>query len=238
VVEDTWHNRKMLRDLLTRAGFEVLEAVNGEEGIAQAERHRPDLILMDIQLPLVDGYDATRRIKANPDLHHIPIIAVTSYALILSTSRSKCSRIRGSVRAPYGDSSSTSRARLNSDLAVPRLPSCSSRWPASKWRVDVAIRSRTGSGAGVAGGAVGAAAAVATGCCVAGRATVFGACAAQAAEDNARAHIAPRSDCIGAYSTIPVFSGSTISRTGSAVAAIVCRLSRPAGLHEHLVRLA
>ena len=81
VVEDTWHNRRMLRDLLTRAGFEVLEAVNGEEGIAEAERHRPDLILMDIQLPLVNGYDATQRIKGNPSLHHIPIIAVTSYAL-------------------------------------------------------------------------------------------------------------------------------------------------------------
>ena len=81
VVEDTWHNRRILRDLLTRAGFEVLEAVNGEEGVAQAELHRPDLILMDIQLPVVNGYDATRRIKGNPDLHHIPIIAVTSYAL-------------------------------------------------------------------------------------------------------------------------------------------------------------
>ena len=55
-----------LRDLLTRAGFEVLEAVNGEEGVVQAELHRPDLILMDIQLPVVNGYDATRRIKGNP----------------------------------------------------------------------------------------------------------------------------------------------------------------------------
>ena len=63
VVEDTWHNRRILRDLLTRAGYEVLEAVNGEEGIVQAELHRPDLILMDIQLPVVNGYDATRRIK-------------------------------------------------------------------------------------------------------------------------------------------------------------------------------
>ena len=81
VVEDTWHNRRILRDLLTRAGFEVLEAVNGEEGVAQAELHRPDLILMDIQLPGMDGYEVTRRIKANPAMQHVPIIAVTSYAL-------------------------------------------------------------------------------------------------------------------------------------------------------------
>jgi two-component system cell cycle response regulator DivK len=55
--------------------------VTGEEGIALAERERPDLILMDIQLPGLDGYEATRRIKANPALRAIPIVAVTSYAL-------------------------------------------------------------------------------------------------------------------------------------------------------------
>jgi two-component system cell cycle response regulator DivK len=59
----------------------LLEAATGEEGIAMAEKERPDLILMDIQLPGLDGYEATRRIKANPDLRHIPIIVVTSYAL-------------------------------------------------------------------------------------------------------------------------------------------------------------
>src|SRR5215475_8637009 len=67
--------------MLTNAGFEVLEAVDGEKGVAMAAEVRPDLILMDIQLPVVDGYEATRRIKANPELRHIPIIAVTSYAL-------------------------------------------------------------------------------------------------------------------------------------------------------------
>jgi two-component system cell cycle response regulator DivK len=58
-----------------------MEAVTGEEGVAAAETHRPDLILMDVQLPGLDGYEATRQIKANPDLEHIPIIVVTSYAL-------------------------------------------------------------------------------------------------------------------------------------------------------------
>ena len=81
VVEDQEDNRRIMRDLLTSAGYEVMEAVNGEEGVAAAEAHRPDLILMDIQLPGLDGYEATRQIKANPDLQHIPIIVVTSYAL-------------------------------------------------------------------------------------------------------------------------------------------------------------
>src|SRR5262249_32975221 len=81
VIEDTENNRRILNDLLTNAGFEVLEAVDGEKGVAMAAESRPDLILMDIQLPIFDGYEATRRIKANPELRHIPIIAVTSYAL-------------------------------------------------------------------------------------------------------------------------------------------------------------
>ncbi len=81
VVEDQEDNRRILRDLLTSVGYEIIEAVTGEEGVALAETRRPDLILMDIQLPGLDGYEATRRIRANPALRHIPIIAVTSYAL-------------------------------------------------------------------------------------------------------------------------------------------------------------
>ena len=81
VVEDHEDNRKIVRDLLTSVGYEIVEALNAEEGIAAAETHRPALILMDIQLPGFDGYEATRRIKANPSLTNIPIIAVTSYAL-------------------------------------------------------------------------------------------------------------------------------------------------------------
>jgi two-component system, cell cycle response regulator DivK len=81
VVEDHETNRRILRDLLTSTGYDLIEAVTGEEGVAWAETYRPDLILMDIQLPGLDGYEATRRIKENPSLSHIPIIAVTSYAL-------------------------------------------------------------------------------------------------------------------------------------------------------------
>ena len=81
VVEDQEDNRRILRDLLTSANYEVIEAVTGEDGVASAETHRPDLILMDIQLPGLDGYEATRRIKSNPALSQIPVIVVTSYAL-------------------------------------------------------------------------------------------------------------------------------------------------------------
>jgi two-component system cell cycle response regulator DivK len=81
VVEDQEDNRRILRDLLTSVGYEIIEAVTGEEGVALAETGRPDLILMDIQLPGIDGYEATRRVRAHPDLRQVPIIAVTSYAL-------------------------------------------------------------------------------------------------------------------------------------------------------------
>jgi len=81
IIEDQEDNRRIMRDLLTSAGYKIIEAVTGQEGVSSAETHRPALILMDIQLPDFDGYEATRRIKANPALRPIPIIAVTSYAL-------------------------------------------------------------------------------------------------------------------------------------------------------------
>jgi len=81
VVEDQEDNRRIVRDLLTSAGYEIIEAVTGEEGVTLAETQHPDLILMDIQLPGLDGYEATRQIRANPALRKVPIIAVTSYAL-------------------------------------------------------------------------------------------------------------------------------------------------------------
>jgi two-component system cell cycle response regulator DivK len=81
VVEDQEDNRRIIRDLLTSAGYEIIEARTGQEGVTAAETHRPALILMDIQLPDFDDYEATRRIKTNPGLSSIPIIAVTSYAL-------------------------------------------------------------------------------------------------------------------------------------------------------------
>ncbi len=81
VIEDQEDNRRIVRDLLTSAGYDMIEAATGEEGLTLAEANPPDLILMDIQLPGMDGYETTRRLKANPALRRIPIIAVTSYAL-------------------------------------------------------------------------------------------------------------------------------------------------------------
>ena len=81
VIEDQEDNRRIIRDLLTSVDYEIIEAVTGQEGVSAAETHHPDLILMDIQLPDIDGYEATMRIKAIPALKSIPIIAVTSYAL-------------------------------------------------------------------------------------------------------------------------------------------------------------
>ena len=81
IIEDEEDNRAIMRDLLITAGYNLIEAVDGEEGVKLAQRERPDLILMDIQLPILDGYEATRRIRASAELKSIPIIAVTSYAL-------------------------------------------------------------------------------------------------------------------------------------------------------------
>ena len=81
VVEDQADNRQIIRDMLARTDYEITEAENGEEALAAIAKQRPDLILMDIQLPIMDGYTAVSRIKADPALRSIPIISVTSYAL-------------------------------------------------------------------------------------------------------------------------------------------------------------
>jgi len=81
VIEDQEDNRRIMHDLFTSKGYEVIEAVNGIDGVTVAETYHPDLILLDIQLPGIDGYEVTRRIKANSEIKNIPIIVVTSYAL-------------------------------------------------------------------------------------------------------------------------------------------------------------
>ena len=81
VVEDQEDLRGVLRDLLSGSGYGVVEAVDGQDGIDKAKSERPDLILMDIQLPVLDGYEATRQIKADPSLANTPIIAVSSFAM-------------------------------------------------------------------------------------------------------------------------------------------------------------
>ncbi len=101
MVEDTEDNRQILRDLFAATDYELLEAVDGAEGVAMAERHKPDLILMDIQLPVIDGYEATRRIKADPALSHIPIIAVTSYALSGDEAKTRAAGCDAYIAKPF-----------------------------------------------------------------------------------------------------------------------------------------
>jgi two-component system cell cycle response regulator DivK len=81
LVEDNEFNRKIVRDLLARQPYELLEAQDGEEGVEAARREKPDVIVMDVQLPKLSGLDATRAIRADPETARIPIIVVTSFAL-------------------------------------------------------------------------------------------------------------------------------------------------------------
>jgi len=81
IVEDEPKNMKLLRDLLQRFGYEILEASDGEEGVISAREKIPNLILMDIMMPKMDGLEATRIIKADTKTKHIPVIALTSYAM-------------------------------------------------------------------------------------------------------------------------------------------------------------
>lgn len=113
VVEDHEDNRRILRDLLTSADYEMIEAVTGAEGIAMAKAHRPDLILMDIQLPEIDGYEATRRIKADPELRPIPIFAVTSFALAGDEEKARAAGCVGYVTKPFSPRQLLAKIRLH-----------------------------------------------------------------------------------------------------------------------------
>ena len=101
VVEDQEDNRQILRDLLGSAGYDLIEAENGEEALAAVAKHRPDLVLMDIQLPIMDGYEATRRLKADPKFKAIPIIVVTSYALSGDEGKAREAGCDAYVTKPY-----------------------------------------------------------------------------------------------------------------------------------------
>ena len=101
IIEDQEDNRTIMRDLLNTAGYRIIEAVDGEEGVKLAQSERPDLILMDIQLPILDGYEATRRIRASVELKSIPIIAVTSYALSGDDAKARAAGCDSYVAKPF-----------------------------------------------------------------------------------------------------------------------------------------
>ena len=79
LVEDTEDNRQMMKRLLEMSGYQVLEAVNGEEAVKLASQEQPQIILMDLSLPLIDGLTATRRIRNSPGMSKVPIVAVSAH---------------------------------------------------------------------------------------------------------------------------------------------------------------
>jgi len=82
LVEDNEMNRDMLSRRLERRGYQVVIAVDGEQGVAMAQSEAPDLILMDMSLPVLDGWEAARRLKADPETQAIPVIALTAHAMV------------------------------------------------------------------------------------------------------------------------------------------------------------
>ena len=101
-VEHNEYNRKFVRQLLSRTSYQLLEAADGEEGVAMAQRELPDLILMDVQLPKLSGLDATRRLRADPRTAHIPLVVVTSFALSGDDRRAMDAGASAYLAKPYG----------------------------------------------------------------------------------------------------------------------------------------
>jgi two-component system cell cycle response regulator DivK len=100
-VEDNELNRKIVRDLLKRTTYHLIEAHDGEAGVAMALAQRPDLVLMDIQLPKISGLDAIRRLRAEPTTAATPIIAITSFALSGDDRKAKDAGATAYLAKPY-----------------------------------------------------------------------------------------------------------------------------------------
>lgn len=100
IVEDNEMNRVLLAAILKPEGHELLMAENGQIGVEMALRELPDLILMDVMLPVMNGYDATRRIKANPATRHIPIVAITANAVPTERDRALDAGCDGYITKP------------------------------------------------------------------------------------------------------------------------------------------
>ena len=100
IVEDNLLNRKLIEAILKPLGYRLLIAVNGEEGIEVATRERPELILMDLQLPKVSGYDATEVLKSQPETAHITIVALTAHAMADERERALVAGCDGYITKP------------------------------------------------------------------------------------------------------------------------------------------
>ena len=110
-VEDNELNRKIVRDLLRRTRYRLLEAPDGEAGVAMAREQRPDLILMDVQLPKMSGIDATRKLRAEPAIAAIPILVITSFALSGDEQKAKDAGATGYLAKPYSPMDLLNRIR-------------------------------------------------------------------------------------------------------------------------------
>ncbi len=100
-VEDNEMNRKIVRDLLKRTTYRLIEAHDGEAGVAKALLERPDLILMDVQLPKLSGIEATRRLRAAPETAATPILVITSFALSGDDQKAKQAGASAYLAKPY-----------------------------------------------------------------------------------------------------------------------------------------
>jgi two-component system cell cycle response regulator DivK len=100
-VEDNEMNRKIVRDLLKRTKYSLVEAHDGEAGVAKALEVRPDLIMMDVQLPKMSGIEATRRLRAAPETAHTPILVITSFALSGDEHKAREAGATGYLAKPY-----------------------------------------------------------------------------------------------------------------------------------------
>jgi two-component system, cell cycle response regulator DivK len=87
VVEDNRDNMTFIADVLSALGYDVIQAINGEDGLEATQREKPDLILMDLSLPVMDGWTATKEIKSNPELSNIPVIALTAHTMMKERQR-------------------------------------------------------------------------------------------------------------------------------------------------------
>ena len=102
IIEDNPLNLELVRDILTAEGYEVLEAVDGPSGVAVAAAERPELILMDLQLPGLDGLQATAQIRTDPALRGVPIVAVTAHAMKGDDERARAAGCDGFISKPIG----------------------------------------------------------------------------------------------------------------------------------------
>jgi len=100
IVEDNPLNLKLVRDVLLKAGFDVIEARTGEEGVARAQDSKPDVILMDLQLPGINGTEALRMVRNDPSGVHVPVVALTAFAMSEDRDRALLDGVDGYLRKP------------------------------------------------------------------------------------------------------------------------------------------